>query len=210
MADELNGLDVAIDQPHEVVLPAPKPKREKLRDQFGNLYSDGYCTPRWLADLLPKVDLDPCSNQRSTVRSKRRYMLENKMDGLDLPWNGSVFVNWPYSDPLPWAQKAISELDAGPCTEAIVLLKLDTSTKSWRVITERVLEELDLWIFNERIQFDEPPELIADRIRRFAEEGKSGGEKSSNNFCSAIVHHRSTKASALECLADVATRWSKS
>jgi hypothetical protein len=193
-----------------------KPKREKLLNQFGRPLSDEYCTPRSLTELLPQVQLDPCSNLRSTVKAKRTYSLEKKLDGLKLPWTGSVFVNWPYSDPMPWAAKTIAELDNGHCTDAIILCKLDSSTEWWKVITQRLspnaIEELpdtlDLWLFNDRIQFDEPPELVADRIKRFAEEGRSGGEKSSNNFCSAIIHHRFAGAPILDCLALVATRWS--
>jgi hypothetical protein len=186
-----------------------KPKRDKLLDVFGNQLSDSYCSPRWLTELLPQVNLDPCSNPRSTVKARRTYSMEKKLDGLKLSWNGSVFVNWPYSDPLPWAQKTIHELRDGHCTDAIVLCKLDTSTEWWHVVTERVLENLDLWAFDKRIQFDEPPELVAERIRLFAEKGKKGGEKSSNNFCSAIIHHRGNVA-PLDCLAPFASRWSKS
>src|SRR5271165_2082418 len=88
----------------EIALPSlKKPKQNKLLDQFGNPYSDSYCTPRKITDRLPARDLDPCSNPRSTVRAKRAYSLERKLDGLKLSWPGEVFVNWPYSDPLPWA-----------------------------------------------------------------------------------------------------------
>jgi len=177
----------------------------KLLDQFGLPLSDSYCTPSWLTAMLPQVDLDPCSNPRSTVRAKRTYSLEKKLDGLKLPWNGSVFLNFPYSDPLPWIMKLNEDLLAGRCTEAIVLCKLDSSTEWWQVLTG--FEQPELWTFDKRIQFDEPPALIADRVRKFTEAGKPGGEKSSNNFCSAIVHHR---GKALELKLDtVASRWKR-
>jgi hypothetical protein len=55
----------------------------------------------------------------------------------------------------------------------------------------------DMWIFNDRIQYDENPELIEKRRQAYAD-AKARGEKpkgsktgkSSNNFCSAIIHHR--------------------
>lgn len=194
-----------------IYLPRPKkPKRDKLLDRFGSPLSDSYCTPPWLTQLLPRRDLDPCSNPRSTVNAKRAYSLDKGLDGLRLPWNGTVYENWPYSNPLPWAEKTIHELAVGNCTDAIVLIKLDSSTRWFSVIAKRVLDVIDLWIFNERIQHDEPPELIADRVARFAAEGKKGGERSSNNFCSAIIHHRRAEAPMLECLVEVATRWSRS
>jgi hypothetical protein len=177
----------------------------KLLDQFGNPASDGYCTPPWLTAMLPITDIDPCSNPRSTVRSRRAYSLEKKLDGLKLPWSGSVFLNWPYSDPLPWANKLIEELLAGRCTSAIVLCKLDSSTEWWQKLVS--FEKPELWMFDRRISFIEPPELIAERMRKLAEAGKPGGEKSSNNFCSAIIHYRGkTPELALNV---VASRWGR-
>jgi hypothetical protein len=182
----------------------------KLLDRFGNPISDGYCTPPWLTALLPVVDLDPASNPRSTVRARRTYSLEKRLDGLKLPWTGSVFLNYPYSDPEPWIAKLLEEMAARRCTSAIVLPKLDSSTEAWYRLTSG---QPELWTFDKRIQFDEPPELIADRVRKFAEAGKSGGEKSSNNFCSAIVHHRGEldrgQAPVLDMLAPYASRWMK-
>lgn len=40
------------------------------------------CTPEWLAKLIGKVRLDPCSNPRSHIESVVRCMLENGGDGL--------------------------------------------------------------------------------------------------------------------------------
>jgi hypothetical protein len=178
---------------------------KKLLDQFGNPYSDSYCTPPWLTQRLPMVDLDPCSNPRSTVRARRRYSLEMRLDGLKLPWVGSVFLNWPYSDPLPWAIKLREELASGRCTQAIVLCKHDSSTEWWRELVKGATP--DQWQFFSRIQFDEPKELVADRVAKFVAEGKSAksGEKSSNNFCSTIIHHRGQNAQLV--LEDFADRW---
>ena len=179
------------------------PPKGKLLDRFGNPLSDSYCTPPWLTAMLPVVDTDPCSNPRSTVRAKRAYSLEKRLDGLALPWNGSVFLNWPYSDPEPWVLKLLEELEVGRCIEAIVLCKLDSSTAWWHLLNSYGKPEM--WTFDKRILFDEPPALIAARLRKFAEAGKPGGEKSSTNFASTIIHHRGT-APVLN-LEQVATRW---
>lgn len=175
----------------------------KLLDQFGNPFSDSYTTPPWLTAMLPIVDVDPCSNPRSTVRAKRTYSLEKKLDGKKLAWLGSVFLNFPYSDPTPWCEKLIEELTGGRCTEAIVLCKLDPTVSWWHTLTS--FGSPELWAFDRRVAFGEPPELIAERVKKFAEEGKKGGEKSSTNFASVIVHHR---GAAPELKLDaVATRW---
>jgi hypothetical protein len=175
----------------------------KLLDRYGNPYSDSYTTPDWLTAMLPEVSIDPCSNPRSTVRAKRTFSLEKKLDGLKLPWSGSVFLNPPYSEPMPWMIKLIAELMLGRCTEAVVLCKLDPSVAWFHKLIG--YESPDLWMFDRRIQFGEPEELIAERLRKYAELGKAGGEKSSSNFASAIVHHRGT-APRLQ-LDTVATCW---
>lgn len=193
-----------------------KPKKSKLLDQFGQPYSDSYCSPRWLTQRLPIVDTDPCSNPRSTVRARRAFSLEKKLDGIKLSWLGSVFLNFPYSDPLRWCLKLITEINEGRCTSAIVLCKLDTSTEWWHTLVGGFTgfgTVPELWTFDKRIMFDEPAELVAERVRKYAEEGRPGGEKSSTNFSSAIIHHRGWVPSknaptvAPLQLEDVATRW---
>lgn len=57
-------------------------------------------TPRWLYDALDiefAFDLDPCP-----------LHLAPTVDGLQLDWTGRrVFCNPPYSDILPWVDKAL-------------------------------------------------------------------------------------------------------
>lgn len=161
--------------------------------------SDSYCTPAWLTAMLPLVDLDPCSNPRSTVRARRAFSLEKKLDGLAQPWRGSVFLNWPYSAPGPWAAKLVEELTAGRCTEAIVLCKLDASTAWWKTVTS--VGQPELWMFDKRLLFDEPPAIVAERVAR------GGNAKSSTNFCSVAIHHRG--AGARLALDEVATCWAR-
>jgi hypothetical protein len=88
--------------------------------------SDAQCTPRTLALDLGDFDLDPCANPRSHIRARVRYMLEQGHDGLSLPWTGSVFVNPPYSAPLPWCER----LRAHPGAWC-ALVKLDPTTRWW-------------------------------------------------------------------------------
>lgn len=186
-------------------------------------FSDAACTPKWLADLLPEVDFDPCSNPRSHIRSRWSWSLEKGYDGLKMPWRGSGFVNWPYSGPTPWAAKAAYEIDRGRCEQLITLCKLETSTTWWEIITEfdRASVHLarrhppDLWLFNRRIQFEEHPELMLRRqnaIDSWIMGGKLGKRpppaKSSNNFCSVIIHHRG-RAAPLEMLHPYAQLWNR-
>ena len=177
--------------------------------------SDATCTPKWLADRLPIVDVDPASNFRSHIRARWSFSLEKFLDGLKLPWRGSVFLNHPYSKPMPWIVKLIEELTSGRCTDAIVLSKMDSSPRWWDLLTQAVARDgvyyyPDLWLFKKRIQFDEHPDLIAKRLERVRAErasGKKVSEKSSNNFNNAIVHHRF--GGPLLQLEDVATLWQR-
>ncbi len=86
--------------------------------------SDQWCTPAWLAAVLGPFDLDPASNARSHIAAVRSYELERGEDGLQLPWAGSVFLNPPYSNPLPWARRLADH--AGPWC---ALLKNDSTTR---------------------------------------------------------------------------------
>lgn len=175
--------------------------------------TDSYGTPAWLTARLPLVHGDPCSNPRSTVRSMERYMLETGHDGLALPWWPSVFVNWPYSDPMPWVEKLLAEIAIGRVQYAIILPKHDHSTEWWGRLTAelpRGAHALDQWQFRDRLQFDIPPELYAELAAKHAAKvaaGKAkGAYKPSNNFCSTLMHWRPRAAPALE-LVDVATVW---
>lgn len=114
---------------------------------------DSWTTPKWLTDLLPIVDLDPCSNERSTVRHSISYRLSNEADnGLTKDWHGLVFVNPPYSAILPWAQKLAAEYRH--IRGVGFLVNADSSTAWWRILRRYLPIRLD---FDKRIQFEPPP-----------------------------------------------------
>ncbi len=52
-------------------------------------------------------DLDPCATDAS-AKAEEYYTLAE--DGLRQPWFGRVWLNPPYSDPLPWVRKAAWEV----------------------------------------------------------------------------------------------------
>lgn len=110
--------------------------------------SDSWCTPKWLCDLLGRFDLDPCGSEESHVHCKQRYGLDIPLDGLELDWDGSVFVNPPYSNPLPWARRLASH--EGPWC---ALLKLDPSTKWWAALMGATPTVAP---FRKRLKFERP------------------------------------------------------
>ena len=132
-----------------------EPDNDNAERPKGN--RDAWCTPEWLTRLLPFVDLDPCSNPRSTVRAHKTYSLEAGQDGLVLPWFGLVFVNGPYSKLLPWAEKLAAE---GAVTGAGFLVNADHSPGWWHVLKNRLRLRFD---FDDRLEFDPPPGIESSR-----------------------------------------------
>ena len=110
--------------------------------------TDAQCTPPDLARDLGRFDLDPCSNPRSTILADRTYALEAGQDGMTLPWVGSVWVNGPYSDPLPWCER-LRDHDGPWCC----LWKLDTTTR-W--FAELMASGARWGPFRKRLRFDRP------------------------------------------------------
>jgi hypothetical protein len=137
--------------------------------------TDGWCTPKPLADLLGWWDLDPCSNERSHVKATLALQLEpvstepidtgdklddivamdrrarrQQADGLAFDWGTrSAFLNFPYSNPLPWCLKLRDH--AGPWC---VLAKLDPTTRWWAALMEAGPTVAP---FRKRIRFEGAP-----------------------------------------------------
>ncbi|MDQ3299962.1 MAG: phage N-6-adenine-methyltransferase, partial [Myxococcota bacterium] len=80
------------------------------------------------------------------------------VDGLTEPWCGSVFVNPPYSNPLPWAKRLAGHDADAPW---VALVKCDPTTKWWRTL----IAHASSWApFRHRIAFERPdkPDFVAN------------------------------------------------
>lgn len=82
--------------------------------------NDHYPTPSWLRNIFPSF-FDPCP-------------LHSTEDGLNMEWGEWCYVNPPYSNPLPWIEKAIEESKKGKTI--VMLLPVDTSTKWFSKLIE--------------------------------------------------------------------------
>ena len=67
-----------------------------------------------------------------------------------------MYVNPPYSNPLPWVEKAIYEIDKYPDSTIVMLLKHDSSTRWFRMLHEAGATFL---MFQGRLDFDSPDGL---------------------------------------------------
>lgn len=99
--------------------------------------TDNYETPSWLKDIFGSW-FDPCPLDPNP-----------QTNGLMISWKEKNYVNPPYSDPLPWVEKAIEEQKKGKST--VLLLKLDCSTKWYRLLHEAGAHVL---LINERVKFN--------------------------------------------------------
>jgi len=90
---------------------------------------DDYETDRWLMQLFDDW-FDPCPI------CPNDELIEN---GLQIHWGSRgkrVFVNPPYSNPLPWVKAAIEEKTLEPDMTIVMLLKHDSSTEWYRLLHE--------------------------------------------------------------------------
>jgi hypothetical protein len=117
---------------------------------------DSWCTPPEITAALPLVDLDPCSNERSTVRAALQCWLSRGEDGLKVPWRGSLWINGPFSDLEPWAVKLDAEWPQ--ITACGWLCNTDSTTEWWRIVIQYLPLRLDL---NDRTPFVPPPGVKA-------------------------------------------------
>lgn len=73
-------------------------------------YTPPFITTR-VKDYFGRIDLDPCSNIYRSVPAKKHIIGEAGEDGLKADWDGVVFINPPWNNIKPWAEKAIQEVD---------------------------------------------------------------------------------------------------
>ena len=102
------------------------------RDQnHGGISSDSWCSPPEVAvplfDFWGWADCDPCSNERSIIKARKRYT----EGGLIKPWLEQTYNNNPYSQNEVWADKAIHEMRVGHVAELVILCMTATSTRWW-------------------------------------------------------------------------------
>lgn len=92
-------------------------------------------TPLWLVEMVTefygRIGIDPCWNEESFVRAAITYDGSCvAQDGLTQPWRGRAFVNPPYSDPTPWADRCA--LHAATGEEALLLVNVSLTVAWWR------------------------------------------------------------------------------
>lgn len=95
---------------------------KRLSERFN---SDIWGTPLWVIEMarqvMGSVDLDPCTQPQNPTGATKFFTEED--DGLAQEWSGNVWMNPPYSDPLPWMKKLVESVQSGSVKSAIALIK---------------------------------------------------------------------------------------
>lgn len=113
--------------------------------------ADNWETPPEVVHELEKefgrFEIDPCA-QAHTAKAPRFYTIAD--NGLRQSWDGRVFLNPPYSNPLPWVQRAARQTANGNCPLVVALLPCCFDTKWFH---EWVLPFAELRFIRGRIRF---------------------------------------------------------
>lgn len=116
--------------------------------ETGAIEKDELSTPPWLADRVQDffrgpVDLDPATNQYSYIRARIEWT--KGFNGLAQDWSvaRSLFMNPPYSNPMPFIGKAV-EWARLPNTTGLLLVKRDHSTRWWALAMTQAWAIADL------------------------------------------------------------------
>jgi hypothetical protein len=68
--------------------------------------NDELYTPKWIFDsLVIQFDLDVCAPFEGPLHTPAKAWFSKLDDGLSKDWFGCVWMNPPYSKPLPWTTK---------------------------------------------------------------------------------------------------------
>lgn len=117
-------------------LEAVRDEKKQLKSAAPPKDPDGWRTPNTkdqpIVDLVKKalggqIWLDPCSGSvTNNIPCAVRYFKNDNGLAQHQTWNKTVFVNPPFSDPLPWVERCCFEFARGNVSAAIMLLKAGT------------------------------------------------------------------------------------
>lgn len=95
------------------------------------LDSNEWYTPAAFIDaarlVMTTIDVDPASNETAQEHIQAGVYYTKKTNGLEQAWQGNVWLNPPYGDPLPWIEKLLAEVQAGHATQAVLLVNTANS-----------------------------------------------------------------------------------
>jgi site-specific DNA-methyltransferase (adenine-specific) len=124
----------------------------------GEVSRDNWRTPQNVLELVRAVapiDLDPCTDEGNPTGAHKCWLPQS--DGLVQPWFGSglVFINFPYSQAKPWAERIAEEVTrTGVRREYIALVPARTDTGWWHKLMSTRPHRVCFW--RGRLKFERP------------------------------------------------------
>jgi len=117
-------------------LEAVRDEKKQLKSATPPKDPDGWRTPNTkdqpIVDLVKKalggqIWLDPCSGSiTNNIPCAVRYFKDDNGLAQHQTWSKTVFINPPFSDPLPWVERCCFEIARGNVSAAVMLLKSGT------------------------------------------------------------------------------------
>jgi phage N-6-adenine-methyltransferase len=98
----------------------------------------------WARITFGPFNLDPCA-RAETAQAPRWFA----QDGLDLPWDGRVWMNPPFRNCEQWVEKAVAEVHAGRCGLVVALVPARVDSRWWH----RYCETAPHWFVRGRLKF---------------------------------------------------------
>ena len=154
----------------QVAAVPPEEMKEAAREAVKNVRgtqgtgNDEWYTPQELIERARKVlggfDVDPASNDMAQGKVQAKVYFTAESNGLAQEWNGTVWLNPPYSQPLigQFIEKLVEEIEAGRCTGAVVLTHNYTDTR-WFQTAARAADAI--CFTRGRVKFYSPSGAIA-------------------------------------------------
>lgn len=103
-------------------------------------------------NVMGNIDTDPATSEVANKVVKADVIYTQEDNGLEKDWNGNVWLNPPYAQPLiqNFADKLISEIDKGNTKQAMVLVNNATETKWFNTLSEKARA---IWFMRGRVKF---------------------------------------------------------
>jgi hypothetical protein len=142
--------------PAIIAEPDPEPEAEPEAEAED---SDEWYTPEYIIEpariVLGKIDLDPasCKEAQTVIRATTSLWKAHNSLSPRYPWLGRVWLNPPYSGPLPWVEKLLAEYGNGN-TKAALLLVNTTNSPQWARLLWQ--SEHRVCLLGKRIKFWRP------------------------------------------------------
>lgn len=118
--------------------------------------SDEWYTPLPIIEAarvaMGRIDVDPASSRAANERVRALTYYTRAEDGLSQTWHGNIWLNFPYSNPLPWVRHLKDRATFSGAVDQYIVLGPERVGTQWFNIMMELSDAM--CIFRERIRFD--------------------------------------------------------